>query len=503
MSKSETGGTSPLHDLSNEELEALAELAQARVERRVSRRDVLKGAGALGVGGLLGGGATSAASADASDTDSVPDVGTPSNPVDVFGDGISANSVSTENTINNRVQVNPNDDLQTRVNDAGTNGILEFEPGTYTADLVTAADGQTWIVGKGVEFQPSADNAAFEFNVSDFTASGTLRVADPNNNTTSAPGVKFDGTRFSHFDFVDISGTFKGAVFDSVNRDTRENNIGGLRVSSHRNGGIDVLGETHDNTINAIWLLGQNASGNGLLWNTSGVDGGNRIHSLLALEHGGNGLSIEGGEMEAWFGSVLTDKAGGSGVYIGAAGMHRIFIGQLWASTNGNNGIYFSPGSGNTISEIQISQAYAWNNTNFGVLFDSGTTEALAVGSLIAQSNDTAANGNPNVRVAGTLKDSYIGYLRSYGASGVDVTGTVSDSHIVREHVDDGLEFSAFTSVNGDEMPEDLTARTGNYPNEFARHDGTDGTNTNAPEPAYWEASAGEWRGLYSGTVIA
>lgn len=57
--------------------------------------------------------------------------------------------------------------------------------------------------------------------------------------------------------------------------------------------------------------------------------------------------------------------------------------------------------------------------------------------------------------------------------------------------------------INGSPMPEDLTARSGSHAFEVAAHDGTDGTNVNDREPAYWENVAAEWRGVYSGTVIA
>lgn len=58
--------------------------------RGVSRRELLGGAGAVGLGGLLGAGsmgATGTASADASTSDSDGNVGTPGDPVDGFFDG--------------------------------------------------------------------------------------------------------------------------------------------------------------------------------------------------------------------------------------------------------------------------------------------------------------------------------------------------------------------------------------------------------------------------------
>jgi hypothetical protein len=68
--------------------------------RGVSRRELLEGGGALGLGALLGGGgalaATGTAAADASTSDSDGNVGTPGDRVDVFGDGGDFTSLSTD-----------------------------------------------------------------------------------------------------------------------------------------------------------------------------------------------------------------------------------------------------------------------------------------------------------------------------------------------------------------------------------------------------------------------
>jgi len=69
-------------------------------ESDVSRRDILKVISALGVGAVAGGLSTSqlvdAVSAAASTTDNDGNVGAPNNRVDVFADGINANSIEME-----------------------------------------------------------------------------------------------------------------------------------------------------------------------------------------------------------------------------------------------------------------------------------------------------------------------------------------------------------------------------------------------------------------------
>lgn len=94
----------PLDDLSSEEQQALKQLAEKRADESVGRRDALKAGGALGLGALLGGGgaatAIDSADAQASSSDGDGDLGTSQDPVDVFADGVTANSVSTDELLN-------------------------------------------------------------------------------------------------------------------------------------------------------------------------------------------------------------------------------------------------------------------------------------------------------------------------------------------------------------------------------------------------------------------
>lgn len=67
--------------------------------RGLSRRDLMKASGGVGLGAILGGGsiaATQGAGAQPSTSDSDGNVGIPSDRVDVFSDGINANSIDTE-----------------------------------------------------------------------------------------------------------------------------------------------------------------------------------------------------------------------------------------------------------------------------------------------------------------------------------------------------------------------------------------------------------------------
>lgn len=80
----------PLDDLTEDELRALKDIARRRASDSVSRRDALKtGAAALGLGGLIGGGAGAAATGTASaGTDQTGTWGSPGNPQDFIAEDI-------------------------------------------------------------------------------------------------------------------------------------------------------------------------------------------------------------------------------------------------------------------------------------------------------------------------------------------------------------------------------------------------------------------------------
>lgn len=120
-------GPTSLDDFTPEQLNALQDIAQARIDDSLSRRDALKALGMVGGGAATGaiGGATltQGAKADASTTDSDGDVGQPNDRVDGFFDGVDATSVSADET-QNKNYVEPQ--------------VTTTEGTSYTADLSTA-----------------------------------------------------------------------------------------------------------------------------------------------------------------------------------------------------------------------------------------------------------------------------------------------------------------------------------------------------------------------------
>jgi len=101
--------------LTDEQVDELVQLSEDRQDGKKSRREFAKAVGALGLGGLLGGGGaasmTGTAKADASTTDADGNVGRPNNRVDVFADGVNSKTVNTDELAGSLTNGNSIDNL--------------------------------------------------------------------------------------------------------------------------------------------------------------------------------------------------------------------------------------------------------------------------------------------------------------------------------------------------------------------------------------------------------
>ena len=142
----------PLDDLSAEQQEALIELANQQLERDgPSRRDLLTAGGVLGAGALLGGGTATAAIEPAS-AQAAGEVGTDDNPVDVVAESVSAESVDSEEYLQDGEPFEPG--LQDGENFDGQD-TSEFN------NLASVSTGEQSINGYNVfvqETEPTAEN---------------------------------------------------------------------------------------------------------------------------------------------------------------------------------------------------------------------------------------------------------------------------------------------------------------------------------------------------------
>lgn len=359
-------------------------------------------------------------------------------------------SVSTDE-LNNRVQIEPSDDVQTRLNDAGVDSVVVFEEGTYTTSTpFTPKNGQTLVVGQSVEFQPAGDNRVWEFlSVADLDVLGTLFVNDPNANTTSATAVVFDDFANSYVERVKVNNAYIGIQLNAGTGDVLENTFGSLHVPDARQAGIQLVNSVHDNHFNSIWAEGPGAgtaTGNGLKIDTSGVDGGNIFSKVLALNWGNDGIQVTGLNREFWMGQVVSDSNGGHGVNHFAGSNRAFFISNLWASGNSATGVRLSGTSSNPIQEGQIGQLYTIGNAAEGIILEN--TDGIQIGQAHSEDNDDGlrlANGTSDNFWCGNLRTKAI---TNFAIDGLDAG---ADTRIGTLVADSGTlqNITNFTSIGG------------------------------------------------------
>lgn len=129
-------------ELSNSELESIEQRVE-QVEQQLSkmlpgRRGVLKGLGAAALGGAAVGGASGGASAQSA----AGQVGTSSNPINVFGYDVDASSYTVDN--------------DSALMSVAASGSVTLSSGTATVDTSISATGATFYLALGVD-DPNTD----------------------------------------------------------------------------------------------------------------------------------------------------------------------------------------------------------------------------------------------------------------------------------------------------------------------------------------------------------
>lgn len=464
-----------------------------------TRRELLQAAGVLGGGALLGGvGANELAGTARAGTNQVGTVGTAANPVDIEAEDVNADSVTT-GELNDIITVSTGDNPQTRINDAGADGVLYWETGTHSiSSSLSPADGQTWLMSSGAVLEPASDIVVVDMtNNVEVKVIGELHIADPSNNQTSNPAVLLDETVRCYFQRIWLDGVYTGLKTDAVNDGTKENVFGSIYATAIRNRGIWLLGQTHDNHFQSVWITGATGSSHGILIDTNSVDGGNMFDQVLSLDMDGDGIQVASLNREFWMGQVICDKASSNGFNHIAGANRAFFIDTLWASGNGSTGLRLSGTSSNSVNDGQIGQIHSIGNSAEGIILEH--TDNIQIGRVLSEDNDDG------LRLAnGTSTNLYIGNIRTRANTTYDVDATDAGAGCRMQSIQASGTLNNITNLevaDGFRMSEDLTSRTG-FDGEMAYHDGTDGNNTNDAEPAYWQSTASEWRGLYTGNVI-
>jgi len=261
-----TAAIDKLQQLDEDELDALIELAQARANSAMSKREFLKAAGVLGTGAVLGGGAASQMTGDAqaaaSTVDGDGDIGTPDNPEDVYADavavfdgasnqigsfdetGITTPSVDTEQVSSGthyagaHAGSSPDARLGNALSAASDGDTIVLENATYVTNRTFTTAARLNALGSDVSGGSTLD-AQWTFDVRAWVNGIRLEGSGEivlNQNYSSvltrvssgnAPGVQVnaDGCRISSFnhDVVFASGTSGGLVDFSVDVNVTDN----------------------------------------------------------------------------------------------------------------------------------------------------------------------------------------------------------------------------------------------------------------------------------------
>lgn len=215
----------------DDDLEARVERLEEQVSKTMpSRRQLLAGAGTLGVGALLGGGAGSAAAADGTTDESVGAVGAQGSSVDVYldqlldesgdevlnvddsgtanatGRGWEFDSVNTEEQ-SNTIVCSTDDDPQAKLDEANTEGKdLYLTSGRHSVDssITVGSDYDEMSIrcaGPSTEIEATGDFPVFDINQpTHFSILGYPIIIGGGKGNTSAHGIDAERVTYGRYE---------------------------------------------------------------------------------------------------------------------------------------------------------------------------------------------------------------------------------------------------------------------------------------------------------------
>lgn len=214
-----------------------------------------------------------------------------------------------------------------------------------------------------------------------------LQIRDIEHVQETSHGLTLNGSHQSVVSDIVIAETANGLIADSdVNEsgDVWENSFRSIHVRDTRGYGFKFQGEYHDNSH--VDLFANRCAGDGFIWKTKGVDGGNKYIQCISISCE-LGFRITSAQ-ELWLDQILADSNRSTGLFIDGGFDGRLFGGQFWTSTNGNNGLELSTRQGGSIEDVYIDQLYSWQNQNFGLLTDGqGSISRVVVGTISTHHN--------------------------------------------------------------------------------------------------------------------
>lgn len=243
-------GADPLAELNTEEKRILAELAQAKAEGRMSKRDLLRMGGALGVGAAMGGGGYLAATESAqAATNQAGTVGTSGSPVDVEGEDLNVTSINTDEEDTGRQNRTHYASYEAESAGAATNTEIQTvidasSPGdTVVIDGLEDASGvsEPYSLGSAVSI-PSDREIVVDAHVQASASANGFVNADQTNGNNN---ITVRGTAGGHLDGNASTGA-RGIEFNKGDNYSVRN----LRVSGWASDGILLWSVTESEAVN-------------------------------------------------------------------------------------------------------------------------------------------------------------------------------------------------------------------------------------------------------------
>lgn len=330
----DNGALAFLEDLDHDERRALKQLAEKRASESVGRRDAIKslGLGALAVGAGSGAGyaardAVAPVSAQ-STSDSVGDIGTPSDPVDVFAAGVSADELSTPRVDNKQRPAN----------------IYIFKDGS---DNVAVDSGGTELArstSPGPVFQAACDalpgsGGRIDVGRGTFTFSQGFTIGVPTElvGRGMAHPVQDGPTKLKYADGMD-------ATMITVSADTRASWTSTTTIEN-----LTIDGENTTNTVgHGVYVDGQPDT---------------QINRVLFWYCPERSIFVENGHQEVWITNSWIEHSGDANIWID--GGHASFITNNYIIDGGTHNIAVLNTRDVTITNNTIDDAV--NNHNITI----------------------------------------------------------------------------------------------------------------------------------------
>jgi hypothetical protein len=478
-------------ELTDKDIAFIKKLREARENGVINRRQALGLLAGIGVGGAAGYAGVGQASADASTSDSDGNVGTPSDRVDVFADGMDSKSVKTgkHQTVE---QLSNNDDALSNVdsylNSLTDNELVHILPGKHSVSEIALTANNVKIIWDGT-LQPDGDHTVLNWNVGGGQGMIISRTTGDCVDTTNQGTYTNNAVNF-HDEFH-IEGSFgvtstgpRAVNIEQTSGDNLNHSTGTFRCDG--DGDTGKYGVVIDNTsgssnnLNGMFIRVVNArkfSGAGIVANAGQV---NR-YEFVAGANGGQGV-------------VVSEGKGGD---FDASTTHKGI--DLWTRSDGNNG-----------SADVYSSSVGFNSPIEGSPNGGAADVPIFDGAGVSYSD------NDGITDAWTLSNPAAssrfdeGVAMAFDADGSGVDGRISataDGKIRFQDVsakwviEDELKIRQATSGRLTFESDDLTSRVGIADGELAKHDGT-GT----PGEGFYEydQSGTQWHGIgrVSGTTI-